>query len=46
MTFDLPDDGPLLAGTDEMGYLLARETDIAGWEAKHRPRVDTTAPLG
>jgi 3-isopropylmalate/(R)-2-methylmalate dehydratase small subunit len=36
----------LLAGTDEMGYLLARERDIGTWEAKHRPRVDTTAPSG
>jgi 3-isopropylmalate/(R)-2-methylmalate dehydratase small subunit len=34
----------LLAGTDEMGYLLAREAHIGAWEAKHRPRVDTTAP--
>jgi 3-isopropylmalate/(R)-2-methylmalate dehydratase small subunit len=34
----------LLAGTDEMGYLLAREREIATWEAGHRPRVDTTAP--
>jgi 3-isopropylmalate/(R)-2-methylmalate dehydratase small subunit len=34
----------LLAGTDEMGYLLAREPQIGAWEAKHRPRVDTTAP--
>jgi 3-isopropylmalate/(R)-2-methylmalate dehydratase small subunit len=33
----------LLAGTDEMGYLLAREREIAGWEAAHSPRVDTTA---
>ena len=34
----------LLAGTDEMGYLLAREPQIGAWEARHRPRVDTTAP--
>jgi 3-isopropylmalate/(R)-2-methylmalate dehydratase small subunit len=33
----------LLAGTDEMGYLLAREREIGTWEAGHRPRVDTTA---
>jgi 3-isopropylmalate/(R)-2-methylmalate dehydratase small subunit len=31
----------LLAGTDELGYLLAREADIAAWEATHPPRVDT-----
>jgi 3-isopropylmalate/(R)-2-methylmalate dehydratase small subunit len=31
----------LLAGTDELGYLLAKEADIAAWEATHPPRVDT-----
>lgn len=31
----------LLAGTDELGYLLAKEPDIAAWEAAHPPRVDT-----
>jgi 3-isopropylmalate/(R)-2-methylmalate dehydratase small subunit len=34
----------LLAGTDELGYLLRREAEIAAWEAAHPPRVDTTAP--
>ncbi len=34
----------LLAGTDELGYLLHREEKIASWEAAHPPRVDTTAP--
>jgi 3-isopropylmalate/(R)-2-methylmalate dehydratase small subunit len=33
----------LLAGTDELGYLLSREADIAAWEAANPPRVDTTA---
>jgi 3-isopropylmalate/(R)-2-methylmalate dehydratase small subunit len=33
----------LLDGTDEMGYLLAREREIKAWEANHAPRVDTTA---
>jgi 3-isopropylmalate/(R)-2-methylmalate dehydratase small subunit len=33
----------LLAGTDELGYLLRREEKIASWEAGHPPRVDTTA---
>jgi 3-isopropylmalate/(R)-2-methylmalate dehydratase small subunit len=33
----------LLDGTDEMGYLLAREREIKAWEASHAPRVDTTA---
>ena len=33
----------LLAGTDELGYLLLKDDDIAAWEAKHPPRVDTLA---
>jgi 3-isopropylmalate/(R)-2-methylmalate dehydratase small subunit len=33
----------LLAGTDELGYLLARDEAIAAWEAGHPPRVDTRA---
>ena len=36
----------LLAGTDELGYLLAKEPDIAAWEAAHPPRVDTLVPTG
>jgi 3-isopropylmalate/(R)-2-methylmalate dehydratase small subunit len=35
----------LLAGTDELGYLLLKEDDIAAWEAKHPPRVDTLAKV-
>lgn len=31
----------LLAGTDEMGYLLAREGDIEAYEGAHPPRVET-----
>ncbi len=31
----------LLAGTDELGYLLAKEPDIATWESGHPARVDT-----
>jgi 3-isopropylmalate/(R)-2-methylmalate dehydratase small subunit len=31
----------LLAGTDEMGYLVARDGDIEAYEGKHPPRVDT-----
>ncbi len=34
----------LLAGTDELGYLLSNEDAIAAWEAAHPPRVDTLAP--
>ena len=31
----------LMAGTDEIGYVLAKEDAIAAWEAAHPPRVDT-----
>ncbi len=33
----------LLAGTDELGYLLSSEEAIAAWEAAHPPRIDTLA---
>ena len=33
----------LLAGTDELGYLLLKEDEISAWEANHPPRVDTLA---
>ena len=33
----------LLAGTDEMGYLLGKVAAIDAWEADHPPRVDTRA---
>ncbi len=33
----------ILAGTDELGYLLSKESAIATWEATHPPRVDTLA---
>jgi 3-isopropylmalate/(R)-2-methylmalate dehydratase small subunit len=36
----------LLAGTDEMGYLLTRLPAIETWEATHPARVDTVAPAG
>jgi len=35
----------LLAGTDELGYLLSKEPDIAAYEAAHAPRVDTRAAV-
>lgn len=35
----------LLAGTDELGYLLAKEAEIAAWEAAHPPRVNTLAQV-
>ena len=31
----------LLAGTDELGYLLSKEPAIAAWEAAHPPRIET-----
>ena len=33
----------LLAGTDELGYLLTKEPELVAWEAAHPPRVDTLA---
>jgi 3-isopropylmalate/(R)-2-methylmalate dehydratase small subunit len=33
----------LLAGTDEMGYLLAKLPAIDAWEAAHPARIDTTS---
>ncbi len=35
----------LLAGTDELGYLLSKEPAIAAWEAANPPRVDTCRSL-
>jgi len=31
----------LLAGTDEIGYVVAKDDAIAAWERAHPPRVDT-----
>jgi 3-isopropylmalate/(R)-2-methylmalate dehydratase small subunit len=36
----------LLQGTDELGYLLAHDADIAAWEAAHAARVDTRPTSG
>jgi 3-isopropylmalate/(R)-2-methylmalate dehydratase small subunit len=33
----------LLAGTDELGYLLSEEAAISAWEAAHPPRIETRA---
>jgi 3-isopropylmalate/(R)-2-methylmalate dehydratase small subunit len=33
----------LLAGTDELGYLLSKATEIAAWEAAHPARIETRA---
>jgi len=31
----------ILAGTDELGYLLLKEPEITAWEATHPPRIDS-----
>jgi 3-isopropylmalate/(R)-2-methylmalate dehydratase small subunit len=31
----------LLAGTDELGYLLSKDADLSTWEANHPPRIDS-----
>ena len=31
----------ILAGTDELGYLLSKEPDIAAWEARHPARINS-----
>jgi 3-isopropylmalate/(R)-2-methylmalate dehydratase small subunit len=36
----------LLAGTDEIGWVLQRSEAIDAWEASHPPRVDTTPMVG
>lgn len=33
----------LLAGTDELGYLLSKEAELRTWEAAHPPRIDSLA---
>ncbi len=33
----------LLAGTDELGYLLSKEPELSAWESAHPPRIDTLA---
>jgi hypothetical protein len=36
----------LLAGTDELGYLLGKTAAIDAWESAHPARVDTMAGAG
>ncbi len=36
----------LLAGTDELGYLLSKEPDIAAWESSHPSRIETRVAAG
>ena len=33
----------ILAGTDELGYLLAKDGEMDAWEAAHPARIDTLA---
>ena len=33
----------VLAGTDELGYLLSKEPELMAWEAAHPPRIDSLA---
>ncbi|MEZ0240492.1 MAG: 3-isopropylmalate dehydratase small subunit [Chloroflexota bacterium] len=33
----------ILAGTDELGYLLSKATELEAWEAQHPPRIDSRA---
>jgi 3-isopropylmalate/(R)-2-methylmalate dehydratase small subunit len=36
----------ILAGTDELGYLLAKDAQISAWEAAHPPRINALTPAG
>ncbi len=36
----------ILAGTDELGYLLGKDPEIRAWEAGHPPRIDALTPAG
>jgi 3-isopropylmalate/(R)-2-methylmalate dehydratase small subunit len=31
----------VLAGTDELGYLLLKDAEISAWESTHPPRIDS-----
>jgi 3-isopropylmalate/(R)-2-methylmalate dehydratase small subunit len=36
----------ILAGTDELGYLLTKDADISAWEAAHPPRINALTAAG
>ena len=36
----------ILAGTDELGYLLSKDPELRAWEAVHPPRIDSLAEPG
>ncbi len=33
----------ILAGTDELGYLLSKDAELRAWESAHPPRIDSLA---
>ena len=33
----------ILAGTDELGYLLSKDAELRAWEVAHPPRIDSLA---
>ena len=36
----------ILAGTDELGYLLSKDAELDAWEAAHPPRIDARVAAG
>ncbi len=36
----------ILAGTDELGYLLSKDAEIAAWEVTHPAQIDSLAGAG
>ncbi len=36
----------ILAGTDELGYLLGKDAEISAWELAHPPRINALTPAG
>ena len=36
----------ILAGTDELGYLLSKDAELDAWESAHPPRIDTLDGAG
>ena len=36
----------ILAGTDELGYLLSKDAEIEAWEATHPARIDSLTAAG
>jgi 3-isopropylmalate/(R)-2-methylmalate dehydratase small subunit len=36
----------IMAGTDELGYLLSKDADLRAWEADHPPRIDSLVGAG